>query len=85
MASPSGPNLESREAAPVPENLARIEHIVVLMLENRSFDHLFGYLRDVDPKVAGLIGNEFNREDPRIPDSARIPITNVEQATISGG
>jgi phospholipase C len=21
------------------------EHVVVLMLENRSFDHLFGYLR----------------------------------------
>jgi phospholipase C len=25
--------------------LERIEHIVVLMLENRSFDHMLGYLR----------------------------------------
>src|SRR6266480_2007618 len=25
--------------------LQRIEHIVVLMLENRSFDHMLGYLR----------------------------------------
>jgi phospholipase C len=25
-------------------NLAKVEHIVVLMLENRSFDHLLGYL-----------------------------------------
>ena len=24
--------------------LERIEHIVVLMLENRSFDHMLGYL-----------------------------------------
>jgi len=26
------------------ENLQKIEHIVVLMLENRSFDHMLGYL-----------------------------------------
>ena len=25
-------------------NLAKVEHIVVLMLENRSFDHMLGYL-----------------------------------------
>jgi phospholipase C len=42
--------------------LDQIEHIVVLMLENRSFDHMLGYLRleagrqDVD----GLTGNESN-------------------------
>src|SRR5690242_2448650 len=27
------------------ENLQKIEHVVVLMLENRSFDHMLGYLR----------------------------------------
>jgi phospholipase C len=26
------------------ENLGKIEHVVVLMLENRSFDHMLGYL-----------------------------------------
>jgi phospholipase C len=26
------------------DELERIEHIVVLMLENRSFDHVLGYL-----------------------------------------
>ena len=25
-------------------NLEKIDHIVVLMLENRSFDHMLGYL-----------------------------------------
>src|SRR5690348_6777880 len=30
---------------PAIENLAKIEHIVVLMMENRSFDHLMGYLK----------------------------------------
>ena len=43
----------------VPENLARIDHIVVLMMENRSFDHMLGYLSleagrgDIDGLRAG--------------------------------
>ncbi|MEZ4910236.1 MAG: alkaline phosphatase family protein [Saprospiraceae bacterium] len=36
-----------------------IEHIIVLMLENRSFDHLFGFLKH-PKKINGLTGNEFN-------------------------
>src|SRR6266849_461148 len=27
------------------DNLGKIDHIVVMMLENRSFDHMLGYLR----------------------------------------
>ena len=27
-----------------PGGLEKVEHIVVLMLENRSFDHMLGYL-----------------------------------------
>jgi phospholipase C len=32
----------------------RIEHVVVLMLENRSFDHLLGFLSHTDPSFNGL-------------------------------
>lgn len=32
------------EGSAATNNLAKIEHIVVLMLENRSFDHMLGYL-----------------------------------------
>ena len=45
------------------DQLNQIDHLVVLMLENRSFDHMLGYLRleggrqDVD----GLTGNEVNQ------------------------
>jgi phospholipase C len=48
-----------------PGNLGKIDHIVVLMMENRSFDHMLGYLRlqagrtDVD----GLTGTESNNDD----------------------
>jgi phospholipase C len=31
-----------------------IEHVVVLMMENRSFDHLFGWLPNSDGKQTGL-------------------------------
>ena len=48
---------------------ARIEHFVVLMLENRSFDHLFGFRTGVN----GLKGNEFNLLDPGNPESDSNP------------
>jgi phospholipase C len=38
-------------------SLDKIEHFVVLMLENRSFDHMFGFRRGVE----GLKGKETNR------------------------
>jgi phospholipase C len=43
--------------------LQEIEHIVVLMKENRSFDQMLGYLhRDGMPEVDGLTGNEVNHD-----------------------
>ena len=34
--------------------LSGIDHIVVLMMENRSFDHYFGWVKGADGKQAGL-------------------------------
>jgi phospholipase C len=34
-----------------------IEHVIVLCLENRSFDHMLGYLEHTDPAFEGLIGD----------------------------
>jgi phospholipase C len=42
----------------VPQTFAKIEHFVVLMLENRSFDHLLGWLKSTDPRIEGLTGAE---------------------------
>src|SRR5437879_281790 len=43
-------------------NLGKIDHIVVLMMENRSFDHMLGYLSLSAGRsnVDGLKGTEFN-------------------------
>jgi phospholipase C len=49
-----------------------IEHVIVLMLENRSYDHMLGYL----PGGRGLAGDEFNPVDPSDPASERIPVNN---------
>src|SRR5947208_11455792 len=55
------------EEAEALERLRRVEHIVVLMLENRSFDHMLGYLSLPTDKggsgrddVDGLRGPEVN-------------------------
>ena len=40
--------------------LDNLKHIVVLMMENRSFDHMLGALKMVDPRINGLSGDEFN-------------------------
>jgi phospholipase C len=56
--------------------LSKIDHFVVLMLENRSFDHLFGFRRGVD----GLRGDESNRPHPDATPSAKNPSLRVGQA-----
>lgn len=43
-----------------PPGLDKLKHIVVLMMENRSFDHMFGGLKAIDPRIDGLNGDEFN-------------------------
>lgn len=40
--------------------LAQIDHVVVLMLENRSFDSMLGWLKPGDPNFRGLSGTETN-------------------------
>ncbi len=44
----------------MPLGLDKLKHIVVLMMENRSFDHMLGGLKAKNPKINGLTGNESN-------------------------
>ena len=39
---------------PIPDKTG-VDHIVVVMMENRSFDHLFGWIPGADGRQAGLI------------------------------
>jgi phospholipase C len=44
------------------DNLGKIDHVVVVMMENRSFDHLLGY-REFSPVAAGPEGQQIGLVD----------------------
>ncbi len=50
-----------------------IQHLVVLMLENRSYDHMLGYLE----KGTSLTGKEYNLVDPSNPASAKVYVSST--------
>jgi phospholipase C len=67
----AAPSFVAVAADPTIANLDKIEHIVVLMMENRSFDHILGYLTllngrtDVDGLTADM-ANTFNGQKIRV-------------------
>ena len=44
----------------MPPGLDKLQHIVVLMMENRSFDHMLGSLKAVNPNIDGVTPNLSN-------------------------
>jgi len=44
----------------MPTGLDNLKHIVVLMMENRSFDHMLGSLKAVDPRIDGVTDQMSN-------------------------
>jgi phospholipase C len=54
--------------------MADIAHVVVLMLENRSYDHLLGYVPHPDPSFDGLLDGTFTNPrwglGPAVPASS---------------
>jgi phospholipase C len=40
--------------------MGKVKHIVVLALENRSFDHMLGFLKSPSYPLDGLNGHESN-------------------------
>ncbi|HZZ73606.1 MAG TPA: alkaline phosphatase family protein [Pirellulales bacterium] len=75
------PNLRRvlAEPAPAPGQLKDIQHVVMLMQENRSFDHYFGTLAGVrgfnDPEAMKLSSGKsvFYQPDPLNPEGYLLP------------
>src|SRR6185369_6914699 len=44
------------------QGLDNLKHIVVLTMENRSFDHMLGGLKKKNPRINGLNGNESTNQ-----------------------
>ncbi|KAK6936930.1 Phosphoesterase [Dillenia turbinata] len=49
-----------------------IKTVVVLMMENRSFDHILGWMKKLNPEINGVDGSESNPISTTDPDSPRI-------------
>ena len=47
----------------MPPGLDKLQHIVVLMMENRSFDHMLGALKAVNPAIDGVDPDAFSNPD----------------------
>ncbi|MGH3686154.1 MAG: alkaline phosphatase family protein [Pseudonocardiaceae bacterium] len=62
--------------------MVEIEHVIVLVLENRSFDHILGFLPHPDPRFDGLQGGG---ENPGWNGSPPVPATPTAKAVIPVG
>jgi phospholipase C len=61
----SSRNLDENPGNSVPAVLPssgvdHIKHLIVIMLENKSFDRMLGALKSLEPRVEGLTGDESN-------------------------
>src|SRR5690349_2125244 len=80
-----------RTALAAPEqrlhSLDQVEHVLILMQENRSFDHYFGTLKGVrgfdDPDAITLSSGRsvFYQPDPQNPDGYLLPFHNDTKTT----
>src|SRR5919201_6160023 len=71
------------------ENLKKIDHIVVLMMENRSFDHMLGFLTleqgrtDVDGPTRDMT-NEYRDETYRVHRATSTKLVKAQDPCHSG-
>jgi len=64
--------------------MGKADHVIVLMLENRSFDFMLGFLAHPNPAYPRLSGGEFNRLGPvNDPTSPRVFVTATGAPTLA--
>lgn len=49
-----------------------IKTVVVLVMENRSFDHMVGWMKQLNPSINGVDGTEFNLLNTSDPNSGKV-------------
>src|ERR1700743_1199924 len=71
------PAADAASEGAAPGKLGDIDHFIILMKENRSFDHYFGALRGVrgfnDPPLGPDGKSVFRQPDPQSPDGYVLP------------
>ena len=50
----------------------KIKTVIILVQENRSFDHMLGWMKSLNPEIDGVTGNETNPVSTSDPNSALV-------------
>lgn len=58
--------------APISKAGGPIKTVVVLVMENRSFDHMVGWMKRLNPEINGVNGSESNPTSTSEPASPRV-------------
>lgn len=58
--------------APPASAAGPIKTVVVLVMENRSFDHMLGWMKRLNPEINGVTGSEWNPVSTSDPASPRV-------------
>ncbi|KAL9661354.1 hypothetical protein QQ045_026178 [Rhodiola kirilowii] len=53
-----------------------IKTIVVIVMENRSFDHMLGWMKSINPEINGVDGSQFQQLNASDPTSQKIFFSN---------
>lgn len=64
-------------AAAVSAGAQKVEHVVLLLMENRAFDHVFGFATSDLPGIDGLDGTESNPVDPSDPSKGSVSVSDA--------
>jgi phospholipase C len=59
-----------------------IEHVIVLMLENRSLDHMLGFLKQQNPEINGCLPNDKGCSNPVDPLDPASPQFTVDDTAV---
>lgn len=56
-----------------------IKHYIAILLENRSYDHMLGFLKVPNQSPQGLTGREYNLWDPNVNTSQKYYVNQLAQ------
>ncbi|OIV93136.1 hypothetical protein TanjilG_20798 [Lupinus angustifolius] len=60
-----------------------IKTIVILVMENRSFDHMLGWMKKLNPEINGVTGKESNTLSASDPNSKRFYFDNKSEYVVA--
>ncbi|XP_020583115.1 non-specific phospholipase C2-like isoform X2 [Phalaenopsis equestris] len=65
----AGAAVQTRSAGP-------IKTVVIVVMENRSFDHMLGWMKQLNPEINGVDGTEWNPTSTADPKASRVYFKN---------